>query len=513
MSVVEDGPRIAFAAYHEERNVILLNESYANGFETAGVIESILTEWRPTLLLISNKIVSNENLLDVLTTAPTAMPVDTVTTSDTTGSNTVNGVTIVVQDWRTGEHTNGGDHVGAFPHGSHGTLSQSTGTIPHRLLKSASFELQSCRERIQKLHVRSLSKRAPGNRVRNQTSDELRQFPLAATAGGSNNPLWMPIATHHALATIIDFESNIQVQALGSLLAFLETTALRINENHDGYIMVEDIINTRVSSLMNISAEALSALNIFSTEHHPLAVAKGYGQAKEGCSLFSLLDRTKSRPGRLRLKEWMLKPLQDVQLIASRQDGVELFMHPEMREAYATIVQHLRDLGALDQILNRMQKCCTKPNDFLVLLKSLKAAVSILGTLELDVHAKIQQLVGLESSLAQEDQLVVGVEANESLYVANRYHDYVQDVLQHCHSVTIQNLLHQIVNVIDEEATVENGTAVVRQGYSPELDEWRLRYRTLGHTLHETGESIGERLPHLRKSLTVLFIPQVRMFI
>ncbi|MGK3733408.1 MAG: hypothetical protein ACI8RD_006762 [Bacillariaceae sp.] len=45
---------------------------------------------------------------------------------------------------------------------------------------------------------------------------------------------------------------------------------------------------------MTISPSTFSALHIFSTEHHPL-IAKGQGNSKEGFSLYSLLDRTKSK--------------------------------------------------------------------------------------------------------------------------------------------------------------------------------------------------------------------------
>ncbi|CAN0375403.1 unnamed protein product [Laminaria digitata] len=53
-------------------------------------------------------------------------------------------------------------------------------------------------------------------------------------------------------------------------------------------------------------------------EFHP-NVLSGKGRSKEGFSIFGLFDRTRSASGRRCLKEWMLKPLHDIEAIRIRQ--------------------------------------------------------------------------------------------------------------------------------------------------------------------------------------------------
>ena len=49
-----------------------------------------------------------------------------------------------------------------------------------------------------------------------------------------------------------------------------------------------------------------------------------YKYGFKGYSLFNLFDRTKSFPGRERLKEWMHKPVRDINIITDRQNGIAL---------------------------------------------------------------------------------------------------------------------------------------------------------------------------------------------
>jgi hypothetical protein len=476
MSVVEDGPRIAFASYNEEQNKILIEESYADGYETQGIAERVLATVRPTLLLVSNKIVTNDNLLEVLTTPPPNPREGSDEEEDAVEGN-----------------------AGAQTANGNGNQSRAR-AIPYRLVKSSAFELRACKAMILKLKVRSLMKQANINGIIGHGGQQQRNFPLVP--GGQQS---FKISSYHALASIVNFDSNVQVQALGSLLSFLETTIFRLQEG--GYITVNDVVHTKASLHMAVSSDTLAALNIFATEHHPLAVAKGYGNAKEGVSLFSLLDRTKSRSGRQRLREWMLKPLLDVNAISTRQDGVELFMLPDMQQSVSTLLQLLANAGAVDQILNRIQKCCTKANDFVVLIKTLNAAVTIVTTLQQEVLWKLRQRAGPQP--LPQNQEGEQVETWPVDPMAPHYIDFVQGILQQCQLGCLEDLLERIVAVVDEEATVENRTVVVRAGYHEPLDLWKQQYHRLGDTLHETGEMLWQRLPYLRTCLTPLFMPQV----
>ena len=473
MSVIENGPRIAFAAYNEEFNQIMIEESYANGYETQGIVERVLNCVRPTLLLLSNKIVGNETLLEILTTPP--------------------------PDPREGiddDKDNGDENIEQQSTAHQRDDEQRPGSIPYRLMKSASFEVRNCRGKLMKLRVKSLL-----SQERNTTAHEQgRQFPLAP------NGQSFRVSNYHGLASIIDFESNVQVQALGGLLSFLGSTIFSLEPG--GIITVDDVVRTKASMYMSLSQDTLSALNIFSTERHPLAAASGRGNAKEGMSLFSLLDRTKSRAGRQRLRDWMLKPLQDVDAISARQDGVELFMLQEMQSPTASLLDLLGQIGPVDRILGRMQKCCAKPNDFVVLIKTLSAALSIFTTLQQEVLWSLQQHSQIPQPPQQQDDQYQeqGWQEDDSM---SHYIAFVQTILQECQFSVVEELLERIVAVVDENATAVNTTVVVRRGYNELLDFRKEQYDNLGETLRGVADVLSKRLPGLGSVLSAIFMPQV----
>ena len=79
----------------------------------------------------------------------------------------------------------------------------------------------------------------------------------------------------------------------------------------------------------------------------------GRGRAKDGFGLFALLDRTKSEPGKERLKEWLFCPLRRIEDIINRQDGVQVMtrlVHHDFQLSLA------RELGHVHGILNILQR-------------------------------------------------------------------------------------------------------------------------------------------------------------
>lgn len=263
-------------------------------------------------------------------------------------------------------------------------------------------------------------------------------------------------SSYHSLASIVDFDSPILLRALGALLCFLQGTAFRLEEGST--VTVNTIRYVRSSQYMRIDTATLHALHIFSTEHHPL-VAKGPGKGKEGFSLYTLLDRTKSKIGKSCLKEWMLKPLLDPAAIRERQDGVELFLKQSCRETVSTLMSHLHKVGAVDKILLRMQKCHSAPMDFIVLSKTLSAAISIFAILNGELRNIIAQEQANDSF--QEGHLS---ESRKNFAVVDR-------ILHPCRVPVLQDLHERLVSIVDHEATAETKESVViHYGFHEELD-------------------------------------------
>ena len=215
MSVVLEGPNIAFCCYNEDRNDILIEHCKSSGFETEALVDRFVQVARPTLLLVGTKIVSNAPLLDLLTKAPSALPDD---------ENEE-------EEGRQRQEYSGQD-----------TPSSS---IRYLVLKSGRYDLQNCKNTIlQKLRVTSImrdNEQRGHGAERTFHADPRRHFQgPAATAA----PTSFAVSRFHCLSTVIDFDSSVLVKALGALVSHLETTIFQLD---GGIIRVNRIVEARTS--------------------------------------------------------------------------------------------------------------------------------------------------------------------------------------------------------------------------------------------------------------------------
>jgi DNA mismatch repair protein MSH5 len=84
---------------------------------------------------------------------------------------------------------------------------------------------------------------------------------------------------------------------MGALLSYLQEFVF----NLDSIISVNDVQSFVLETYLRIDQNSYQSLQIFNEDSHP-NVLKGPGRSKEGFSIFGLMDRTKSLPGRRRLK-------------------------------------------------------------------------------------------------------------------------------------------------------------------------------------------------------------------
>ena len=383
------------------------------------MIQGVLAETRPNLILVGSKVVGNAPLLECLTTMPESGRGE-------------------------GLSENHGEGRGAGADES----SQRDFSVPYQLLKSAAFEPRQCRSIIlEKLRVLTLMR------------GRLDHFQ-GGVASNNNS--------YHALASIINFDSPTLIRALGSLLTYLRNTAFRLEEGFT--VTVNDLRRCNGSdSYLRLDDAALRTLRIFATDFHPLQAnnsvrGKSYSKSKEGFSMYTLLDRTKSRGGKERLRQWMIQPLRDVDKIRQRHVAIELFLHPLSHSSAALLLERLAEVGNMDAILLRMQRCCAQPNDFLVLGKMLEAAYQIVATLG-DVRERAIQI----------DREEAGGNGQNYPSVA-----FVEELLRKCHADAIRSLRGRLASVIDEEVTAEvKDHVVIHYGFHEELDRAKETFETL----------------------------------
>eukprot|EP00804_Cyclotella_cryptica_P000901 CCRYP_001140-RA/>CCRYP_001140-RA protein AED:0.02 eAED:0.02 QI:114/0.83/0.85/1/0.5/0.42/7/4229/931 len=468
LTFYEIGSRIALAAYLEDTNEILFEDSTAhNGDDTEGILRAVLLETRPNLILVGSKVVSNAPLLECLTRMPLV--------GDEPHSE------------RREQRVVDENGAAANDDSSHKD-SATTTAIPYQLLKSSAFEPRACRTVIlEKLRVLTLMRRSATG----------MDFPRDTSEYGFTQP---SSTNYHALASIVNFDSPTLIRALGSLLIYLRTTAFRLEEGST--VTVNDIRRcTRSNAYLRLEDSTLRTLRIFATDFHPLQAnnsvrGRSYSKSKEGFSIYTLLDRTKSKSGKERLRQWMMKPLRDVQKIRQRHVAMELFLHPSSHSSASLLLERLAEVGNIDAILLRMQRCCAQPNDFLVLGRMLEAACDIVATLGGEVR---------ESAYALDRESSRGENGGQTtLSVA-----FVEELLGRCYPTALRSLRERIASVIDEEVTAEiKDHVVIHYGFHEELDRAKETFETLNETLSEVGRQVLAKHEELI-SLKVVFLPQV----
>ena len=360
VSISVESNKVAFALYDEFKNEIVIESLELLSNESMeDKINAFMNLTNPNLILVSSRLASNATLMDkiVVVQSDTTRQEEATAAADSTTSpkNTFT---------RNDVHRNGEQQQQQQHPSMH--------KIPYQILKSKAFDLNQCKMLIlHKLRILTMLKPIRNFhswRNNNNNNDNHSQphssLPLPRHAQ-SNHMLHRP-TNFHSLSSIIDFESTILLKTLGSLLCHMQSTTHRLEEGST--VTVHSIRYINSSSYMKIDSVTLHALHIFATEHHPL---QKRGSDKEGFSLFNLLDRTKSSWGRKCLREWMRNPLLDANEIRKRQNGVELFLEPSMKDVRDHLVNLLSKIGAVDKILCRMGKCTSVPMDFVILSKTL----------------------------------------------------------------------------------------------------------------------------------------------
>ncbi|CAI5718412.1 unnamed protein product [Peronospora farinosa] len=292
------------------------------------------------------------------------------------------------------------------------------------------------------------------------------------------------------LGSFFDFKSTQQIRATGALLLYLSTEKVGgvvwdVSCNHSTNIaqtgnQLDDVESVFFSSVeqvaldgfMYIDKTTLQSLQIFNHEAHP-SLVKGSGRAKEGFSLFGLLNRTVTKSGGSMLRRWMLTPLVSSVQIDERHNSVAFFVDAENDELRQLLLKQFRDAAGIFQ---RIRRRCASVGDW------CRFAASIGSFLEIQ-------------------SIIEGISETSNMSSPNLF----SRILKERGIVHVSNLLG---NVVDFEESQQESTVVIRSGVSEELDAARKRYEDLDNVLTEVAFQVQEANPIL-SSITVQYIPQV----
>ncbi len=120
-------------------------------------------------------------------------------------------------------------------------------------------------------------------------------------------------------------------------------------------------------------------------------------------SLLGVLDRSVTPMGRRLLRQWVGKPLLDIEKIRQRQDGVAYFFGEGLGRAELRAA--LKPLGDLERMVNRVLGGSAQPRDLAAIRETLQAIPAVIALLPGNQPSLVALLPGL-SDCAQELKLL-----------------------------------------------------------------------------------------------------------
>jgi DNA mismatch repair protein MutS len=237
------------------------------------------------------------------------------------------------------------------------------------------------------------------------------------------------LMTHFGVASLDGFGlrgMTLAIQAAGTIVQYLmETQASSLK-------LLSGLSVYSTSEFMNLDASTRRNLELVET------IRDGSVQG----SLLGELDRAITPMGKRLIRQWVSKPLLDVDLVHTRQGGVlSLFNHGMLR---AELRAALRPLSDLERLTTRLVSGSAQPRD-------------IVG-----IRATLQRLPGIL-------QLFTELEADQGRTDQTTTQNAVALALKDADICAEELRLVEAAIADDPPATLQN-TGVIRDGFSAELD-------------------------------------------
>ncbi|XP_033111357.1 mutS protein homolog 5-like [Anneissia japonica] len=277
------------------------------------------------------------------------------------------------------------------------------------------------------------------------------------------------------ISSIVPFEHEKVIRAAGALLKFLEKQRVGV-ELEDASVKVP-IVSLNIFSLKDtlfLEENTYSALQIFQKESHPSAYKSGGSGAKEGLSLFGILNKTKSVIGSNLMRIWFMRPSRDINLLRQRQEAVAFFMSPRNIEVVSSLQDCLKHIKNVPRILSKMKQAQASIGDWQALYKTAYNAVYI-GDIcrsqpaELEIFRKIAS-------------------------------DFTEDL----HSIA--NLISRIV---DFDESVAQNRFTVKEDVDPELDHKKRTFNSLPSLMTQVAREELNSLSSDIEECNVIYLPQL----
>jgi len=224
---------------------------------------------------------------------------------------------------------------------------------------------------------------------------------------------------HFGVATLDGYgcaHLPLAVRAVGSIIHYIEET--------------QKPVLGQLTRLTTYSTESFMALDVQTQRN--LELFQGSRSGTVDGSLLSIIDLTKTAMGGRLLKRWLGQPLLDIAELNKRQDAINWFCDNTL--ARSQTISSLGEVADLERLINRVKGGIASPRELVALRRTL------------EVIPKLRQMFGGDSPIG-----------------------WLGEGLKPC-----QDIVDLIARAIVEQPPAGlDGGGVVRQGFSPELDDLR----------------------------------------
>ncbi|GAA5820833.1 hypothetical protein JCM11251_001834 [Rhodosporidiobolus azoricus] len=268
----------------------------------------------------------------------------------------------------------------------------------------------------------------------------------------------------------------IQLGCAGALLSYVARLRTSAGELDGEGFEVRGLELLKLNKVMQINADALTALQIFADESHASTHSSA---SKEGLSLFGITNLARTPLGRSLMKQWFLRPSLELDVIECRQDAVECFLRSENQHVVDAMQANLKHIKNVPRLLKTLGGGRGGVQEWQTMWSFLYGTIMIRDAALNLVHGKVAVV---EKLLASYDP------------------------------ASFKEMGGMITDIIDwEECALQKGRICVRSGVDADLDEWKRQLNGLPSLLTKIATAISHTLdPSIGvEELSVVYFPQL----
>ncbi|KAK1895204.1 MutS protein like 5 [Dissostichus eleginoides] len=275
-------------------------------------------------------------------------------------------------------------------------------------------------------------------------------------------------------SSCISFDSPLMLRAVGALLKCLDRRRVGVElEDSSVGVPILQFNAYTLKGVVCIDRDTYSVLQIFKSELHP-SVYKLHSGEKEGLSLYGILNRCRCKFGSKLLRQWFMRPTQDLAVLQRRQEVIRFFTSPRNSDALNTLQSSLRNIRNIPTLLRRMSLSHTKVTDWQCLYKTVYNAVCIRDTVR---HLP------------------------QSIHLFRDISEGLSDDLHHIATL--------ISRVVDFETSIPENRFTIKPDVDPAIDVKKRRMMGLSDFLTDVARRELEHLDARIPSCCVIYIPLI----